>query len=90
MIDTRVRNSTNFVVVASVMFKLHIYLLFLLLLQEISETLLPQWRKTKLRDELKTMKKSVDDLERADKANRMQRVCLLIILLTVGCMLQKQ
>jgi len=41
---------------------------------EISESVIPQWKKNVLRDELKQLKKGLDDAERQAKAGRQQRV----------------
>lgn len=43
--------------------------------QDISECIIPQWKKNKLREDLKFTKKEMDDADRAMKAGRMQRVC---------------
>ena len=45
--------------------------------QDISECIIPQWKKNKLREDLKSTKKELDDADRAMKADRMQRVCFL-------------
>lgn len=44
------------------------------LTDDISEAIMPQWKKSKLREELKSTKKELDDADRAMKAGRMQRV----------------
>lgn len=41
---------------------------------DISESTIPQWKKSKLRENLKVTKKELDDADRAQKAGRMQRV----------------
>ena len=53
--------------------------LFIFNLQDISESVVPQWKKSKLREELKTTKKELDDADRAMKAGRMQRVNLYFL-----------
>ncbi|XP_066933990.1 alanine--tRNA ligase, cytoplasmic-like [Clytia hemisphaerica] len=44
------------------------------LTDDISECSIPQWKKNKLREDLKKTKKELDDADRAMKAGRMQRV----------------
>ena len=47
--------------------------------QDISECIIPQWKKNKLREDLKKTKKELDDADRAMKAGRMQRVCVITL-----------
>ena len=42
--------------------------------QDLSNAVIPAWQKDTLRDDLKKLKKLLDDADRAAKANRMQRV----------------
>jgi len=44
------------------------------LTDDISECIIPQWKKNKLREDLKSTKKELDDADRTMKADRMQRV----------------
>ena len=47
----------------------------LLSVQELSATLISAWCKEELRNKLKTLKKSVDDIDRSRKAQYLQNVC---------------
>ena len=58
----------------------HVYMFLICdddILQELSNAVISQWRKDEMRTKLKTLKKTVDDNDKANKAKLVEKVVLL-------------
>ena len=51
---------------------------YIIVIQELSNAVISQWRKDEMRIKLKTLKKTVDDNDKANKAKLVEKVVLFV------------